>query len=459
MKNNDTNCSTEPRIVAALDIGTTKIATIVGYQNEEGQIEVLGYGKNVSTGVQHGAIINLNKTTNDIMKSTEQAKLNSGQAFDDVYVGVAGKHIRCFFQNHSIRRDNGREDIIQQSEIDAMMAGVANTPMRLGEQIVEIIPQQFVIDKQEPTTEPVGQLGEIIEGEFQIVTGNQDEIRKIVRCTNDAGYEATEIILEPMASGLSCLTQEDRQNGVVLVDIGGGTTDVIVYYDGAPVYTEVIPFGGNVITQDIAQVCAIPYDLAEQIKVQHGTCIVEKSNKDNTIIIPQRMGVPGGKAPEISETYLANIIALRVIESIINNVKAAIDASKYKNKLMNGIVITGGGASLRDLKDLFQFELLLTTRIGVPIYGFSRTTQSELRHPMFATAMGLLKYGITHSPEIQEENSDVEAVSTPKKKEQKNDQQKPHQQEKEGDKFPIRIKRTMLNSIKKWFESLMNATA
>ena len=251
--------------------------------------------------------------------------------------------------------------------------------------------------------DPVGELGNEVIGVYQIISGNEREIKKIVKCVNDANLNIREIVLEPIASGLACLSDREKQEGVVLVDIGGGTTDMVIFVDGSPVFTKVIPIGGNIITKDIAQVCRISEDVAEQLKVRYGTCVVEKSNANNMITIPR----PYGQNPiQISEYNLAQIINCRVQEEIINVVKSEVENSGYKDRLFAGLVLTGGGANLRNIKELCQFSLQLPTRIGVPDNSFAHNIPTELKHPMFATALGLLKFG------IQAENKEMPVEDT-----------------------------------------------
>ena len=385
----------DPQIVVGLDIGTTKIATIIGYKSSDARIDVLGYGKGESTGVQHGLIFNLNKTIEGIITSINTAKSRSNQEIDKVFVGVAGRHIKSLEYKHIITRRNGKEEIIRQEEIDKMIEDLENISVSPGEKVISVIPQRFIIDGvgERETNDPVGELGERILGYFQIITGNEHEIRKIIRCINEANLQVKDIILEPIASALSCLTQEEKKQGVVLVDIGGGTTDVAIYVDGAPVFTRVIPFGGNVITSDIAKICQITEEVAEKLKTTYGTCVVEKSNKNNYITIPQ---LHQSAPKQISETFLSEIIYSRVQTDILNSVKKAIDESGYTNRIISGIVLTGGGAMLKNIKELCQFTLQKPCRIGIPEIGFVPSIPAELKHPIYATALGLIKYGVEY---------------------------------------------------------------
>lgn len=405
------NDYTHSNMVVGLDIGTTKIATVIGFQNENGQIEVIGYGKSESTGVEYGEIKNINKTIEGIVLSKDIAVNRSNHEIDRVFAGIAGHHIKTSKYNHILYR-MGNEDPITQEEINQLKKDVSCVGVAPGEQIIDVIPQRYQIDRVRETLDPVGELGNEVIGLYQIITGNEREIKKIVNCVNGAGLGIQEIVLEPIASGLACLSPEEKREGVVLVDIGGGTTDMVIFIDGSPVFTKVIPIGGNIITKDIAQVCKITEDLAEQLKIKYGTCVVEKSNANNVITIPR----PYGQGTiEISEYNLAQIINCRVQEEIINIVKNELENSGYRDKLYAGLVLTGGGANLKHIRELCQFSLQLPTRIGTPGNSFSRTIPTDLKHPMYATALGLLKYGILAQEESQPANN-TEKSKTPTEK-------------------------------------------
>jgi len=439
----------QPQIIVGLDIGTTKIATIIGFQNNEGKIDVLGYGKGDSMGVQHGLIYNINKTVDGINVAKNTAISRSGVEFDTVYAGVAGRHITSMEFKHAITRRNGKEEVIRQDEIDKMREDLENISVRPGEKIITVIPQRFVIDSKRETTEPVGELGEVIVGYFQIITGNDFEIKKIIRCINDCDLTVNDIILEPIASALVCLTQEEKQQGVVLVDIGGGTTDVAIYVDGNPVFTKVIPIGGSIITKDIASVCQIPEDLAEKLKVKYGTCIIEKSNKDSFITIPQ---FHDGAPKQISEPYLAEIIYSRVQMDILTQIQKAITESGYERQIRAGVVLTGGGSSLRHLKELCHYTLQRNTRIGIPEIGFVNSIPVELKHPMFATSLGLLKHGIQESEPKEFEYEEEIIKSKPRTANREPRTPKPSIKKKEN-------KNSIWVSIKDFLDDLTEKTS
>ncbi len=385
------NSYNDNNLIVGLDIGTTKIATVVGYRNENGQIFVTGHGVSKSTGVEFGEIRNINRTVEGILRSKTLAEQHANFNIQNVYVGIAGHHIKTSkYSRHLYRYSN--KSPITQDEIDKMKEDVFEVAVPPGEKIIDVIPQRYLIDNvPAKDTDIVGMLGNEIIGIYQIVTGKEQEIEKIVLCGNQAELALNEIILEPLASGLACLSEEEKRSGVALVDIGGGTTDLIIYVDGSPVYTKVISLGGNVITHDIAEVCKISEEVAEKLKVSFGTCVVDKSNENNLITIPRNHGQ---EPIQINENYLAQIINCRVQEEILQSIKKEIDNSGYKDRLFSGIVLTGGGANLKHLRELCQFTLQMPTRIGLPDNGFSKNIPSDLKQPMYATALGLLKYGI-----------------------------------------------------------------
>ena len=396
MRNKSIN-ETLPEIMVGLDIGTTKIAVVVGSKGPDGKIDIHGYGKAESTGIQHGLIYNLSKTIDGINVAKELTKTRCNLKIDSVYVGVAGRHIKSIEYKHTFTRINGKDRIIEQEEIDDVIEDLKSISINPGEKVIDVIAQRFIIDRCRETFEPVGEVGEVIDGYFQIMTGNEAEIKKIIRCVEAANLDVKDIILEPIASGLSCLSQEEKKNGVIMVDIGGGTTDVAIFMDGEPVFVRVIPIGGDVITNDIATLCKVPEETAEKLKTTYGTCVVEKSNSNNFITIPQLHAI---NPIQISETSLAQIIYARVQEGILNEVKAAIEKSGYADKIKSGIVLTGGGSMLRHLKELFQYSFHCPVRIGLPEMGFVSNILPDLKNPMYSTGLGLLKYGIEQEKQM-----------------------------------------------------------
>ena len=467
MKEADEEMTNLPDLVVGLDIGTTKIATIIGYKSD-GKIDIIGHGKGESTGVQHGLIYNINKTVDGINVAKEQAE-NRTDCFkvNKVFVGVAGRHIKSIEYRHVITRINGKNFVIKQEEIDQMLADLENISVPSGERIITVIPQYYIIDKEINTTEPVGMLGELIEGYFQLITGNESEIKKILLCVESAGLTAEDIILEPIASGLSCLSEEEKKQGVALVDIGGGTTDLAIYCDGSPVFTKVIPIGGTIITRDISTVCKITEELAEKLKITCGTCIVEKSNANHYITLPQFHAV---QARQINETFLAKIINMRVQNDILDQVKREIENSGYADKLRAGVVLTGGGSTLKHIKELCQYTLQKPVRIGIPEFGFMRNIPNDLKHPMYATSLGLLKYGIekyekegvkNNSTDKKEETTHTHTLNEGGKKNEKKPKPtpKPNPKPNEGDNYTEKNTNPIMRKIQEFFEGLLDKTS
>ncbi len=385
-------------IVVGLDIGTTKVATIIGYLNNRGKIEILGHGKSTSKGVEFGLIQNLLKAQESIKTSVQIASNHARvDEINSVYAGIAARHIRTANCKHYIFRTN-HNALITQDELDAMKHDVENIALPPDQKIIAIIPQKYVIEDSadgasHESMDPVGELGSKITGFYQIITGNYHEIKKIHTCISNVNINAEELILEPIASGLSCLSEEEKQRGVALIDIGGGTTDMVIFQNGHPKFCKVIPFAGSVITKDIANVCNIPEDTAEELKVNHGSCIPAKSNPNrvSTILRPHQ------QTPlRITDEQLARIIYSRVHNDILGFVKKELENSGCMKILQNGagLVLTGGGAKLRHLVELCQFDLGLNTRIGIPGIGFADSLSNELKQPLYSTALGLLKYGI-----------------------------------------------------------------
>ncbi len=437
----------DSQIVVGLDIGTTKIVAVVGQKDSTG-VEIFGYGRGKSLGVEHGLIMNLKHTVQGIQEAVSTAELKSDVSIQSVYAGIAARHINSLSYKYGIVRRNGRETIIEEDEITAMINSVRGVGVGPGEQVIGVIPQHFIIDNTRKVLDPVGELGISLEGYFQIITGKSDEIGKIVRCIQECSLEVNEIILEPFASALSCLTEEQKNVGTVIVDMGGGTTDIAIYLHGKAVYTKVIPFGASVITKDIATVCNISEEMAERLKIKYGTCVLEKANNDNIIPLPQIHS--NQQQTEISEYYLAHIIYTRVLNDILTPVRRAIEDSGYAQAMRNGygVVLTGGGAKLKNIKELSEFALGLSTRIGVPTIGFSPSQSTEMKDPIFSTSLGLLKHGLEADSTLMDDTDD-EITTTASKK-------KSTAKKEDSD---IRSGNNIIGNISKFFEKIIEKTS
>lgn len=398
------------QFIVGLDIGTTKIATIIGCINSSGNVTILGYGKGESKGIMFGEVNNLIKTTSSIANSIRIAKQQAGiERIEEAVIGIAARHIKSRNKKLNIFRVNGFDNIIKQDEVNEMINMIKKSTCDPGETIITVIPQKFTINNSTDTNDPVGWVGENLEGEFQLITGSEREIQKIGKCTLDAGIKIKDIVLEPIASSLVCLKQTEKQEGVLLIDIGGGTSDMAIYFEDKPVFTKVIPIGGNIITQDIATVCNISFETAEKIKQQCGKCIVEKSNQDHFIKFPF-----AGEERQISEPYLAEIIYYRVTDGILKPILYALQESGYANRVKS-IVLTGGGSRLEYIKELCQYTLGKPTRIGIPEIGFAQNIPENLKNPIFSTALGLLKHGINElEKNNQSDEEEFEEEENPK---------------------------------------------
>jgi cell division protein FtsA len=378
-------------IVVGLDIGTTKIACFVGRKNEHGKIEIIAMGKSESLGVGRGIVENIDKTVQSILaavKQTEEAQ-DGRLKIVNVNVGIAGQHIRSM-QHRGIYNRKERKGEISQADVDYFIDEMYNMVMPVGEEIITVIPQEYIVDNLNKIKEPIGMPGSRLEANFHIITGQVTNVQNIRRCVDRAGLKVKDIILEPIASADAVLSDEEKEAGVVLVDIGGGTTDVAIFQDGLIRHTAVIPFGGNIITQDIKEGCKIMQKPAEALKVGYGSALAMETKGNEVVCIP---GLRGRPAKEITLTNLASIIQARM-EEIIDLVDYEIKNSGYKNKLIGGIVVTGGGAQLQHLPQLFEYMTGMDTRIGYPNEHLANTNNlTELASPIYSTGIGLVMKG------------------------------------------------------------------
>lgn len=376
-------------IIVGLDIGTTKIATIVGRKNEHGKIEILGHGKTESYGVKRGVVSNIEDTVNSIRRAVDMASEISGVDIKFVNVGIAGQHIKSLQHRGSIiREDNDIE--ISEKDIETLNNNMFNLNMNPGEEIIDVIPQEYIIDGEEGIKQPVGMLGNSLEANFHIIIGQTAAAKNIYKCVRKAGLEVVDLILEPIASAESVLGEEEKEAGVVLVDIGGGTTDIAIFQDGIIRHTAVIPFGGDIISEDIKEGCTIIKKHAEELKVKFGSALASENREEEIVAIP---GLRGRPPKEISLKNLANIIQARM-EEIIEHVYYEIKNSGFEKKLIAGIVLTGGGAQLRHIGQLTEFMSGMDTRIGYPNEHLASEVPDELASPMYATGIGLVIEGI-----------------------------------------------------------------
>ncbi len=391
--------------VVGLDIGTTKIAAIVGRKNEYGKIEILAIGKAPSLGVKRGVVSNIEDTIRSIKAAIADAltkditiknsagvpqtfKLEQVCELNEVVVGIAGQHIKSLQHRGMIMRQKTEEEVAQK-DVDYLIDNMHRLVMQPGEEIIHVIPQDYIVDDEQGIRNPIGMAGVKLEGNFHIITGQVSAIKNIYKCVDRSNLKIFDINLEPLASAGSCLSDEEKEAGVVLVDIGGGTTDIAVFYDGIIRHTAVIPLGGNIITEDIKVGCSIITNQAELLKVKFGSALGAENQENEVISIP---GLRGRSHKEISVKNLAHIIQARM-EEILAFVMFEIKNSGYEKKMAAGIVVTGGGAQLKHLPQMVEYFVGMDCRIGTPNEHLAKSSEN-VTNPMFSTGVGLVMMGI-----------------------------------------------------------------
>jgi cell division protein FtsA len=441
-KTNQNNPSLASELVVGLDLGTTKIAAIVGRKNEFGKVEILGVGRAESLGVNRGVVVNIEQTVASIKAAIAIAADKANVDIGEVIVGIAGQHIKSMQHRGMITRQS-LDDEVNQKDIDNLIDNMHRLVMSPGEEIIHVIPQEYIIDSESGIKNPIGHAGIRLEGNFHIITGQVSAVKNIFKCVDRGGLKTVDLHLEPLASADAVLSDEEKEAGVVLVDIGGGTTDVAIFYDGIIRHTAVIPFGGNIITDDIKEGCGIIRTQAEQLKVKFGSALSQENQENEIISIP---GLRGRPHKEISVKYLAQIIQARM-EEILEFVLFEIKSSGYERKLAAGIVVTGGGALLKHLPQLVMLTTGMDCRIGTPNEHLAGN-DDELKNPLFATGVGLVMKGIekyerdskrgvnSAKPEIEVE------VQTEKQKKNEKSKVIGHSEKKVGSFFTSLIERT-----------------
>ncbi len=380
----------EQPIIVGLDIGTTKIAAIAGRKNEFGKLEILGFGRANSNGVKHGQVLNIDETIKAIKSALENCySSNPNLEINEVYVGIAGHHIKSLQTRGDIVRHDTNEEITQR-EIDQLVADQFKTYIPAGDQIIDVIPQEFTVDNFQNIPNPIGYGGVKVGANFHIITGDKNAIRNINRAVEKSGLHTKDLVLQPLASASAVMGSEDMEAGVAIVEIGGGTTDLAVFYEGILKHTAVIPFGGENITNDIKTGLGVLKTQAEQMKVQFGSALANEAKTNAFITIPGLRGMP---AKEISVKNLSNIIQARMSE-ILDFVTYHLKQVGLDNKMLNGgIVLTGGGSQLKHVIQLTEYVTGLNSRIGFPNEHLSSGHIDELAKPMYSTCIGLILKG------------------------------------------------------------------
>ncbi|MEL6674910.1 MAG: cell division protein FtsA [Bacteroidota bacterium] len=428
--------STE-KIVVGLDIGTTKICAIVGKRNEYGKINILGLGKAKSDGVSRGVVVNIEKTVQAIREAVAEAEKQSGIKIEVVHVGIAGEHVRSM-QHKGIITLNNPAFEIQQADVNRLHEDMFKIATQPGTEIIHVLPQEYSVDAQAGVVDPVGMSGVRLEGNFHIVTGQTTAANNIYKCVVRAGLEVAELILEPLASSAAVLTEEEKEAGVCLVDIGGGTTDIAVFENNIIRHTAVIPFGGNIVTEDIKHGCKVMKKHAELLKIQYGSAMSEAVTEDVVISIPGPRDRP---SKEIHKSMLAQVIQSRM-EEITEFVAAEIKNSGFEDKLVAGIVVTGGGSQLQHMKQCVEYVTGIDTRIGLPGEHLASGMVDEVNFPMYATGTGLVIMGLD-ATEQESKPSAGRSGSTP-------------QFSRAGMASGPKI--SFIDKVKTWFESTLTNT-
>lgn len=398
--------SSPGEIIVGLDIGTTKIVAIVGAKNEFGKLEIMGMGKAESLGVSRGVVSNIEKTVDAIRKAIKEAEEESGVDIRVVNVGIAGQHIQSH-QHRNMMTRQSTEDEIGQVDIDRLVDMMYRIPQQPGYEIIHVLPQEYIVDNEVGIKDPIGMSGIRLEANFHIITGQVTAANNLNKCVVKAGLEVADLILEPLASSEAVVSDEEKEAGVVLVDIGGGTTDIAIFQDGIIRHTAVIPFGGNIITEDIKEGCTVLKQQAELLKIRFGSALASETQDNEIVSIP---GLRGRDPKEISVKNLANIIQARV-EEIIEMVHYEIKASGFEKKLIAGIVLTGGGALLKNIRPLVEYMTGMDVRIGTPNEHLA-SADSEVKSPMYATSVGLVLMGFQRSDRQARKEGAVKTHST-----------------------------------------------
>jgi len=414
------------KIVAALDIGTTKICAIVGRMNQHGRLEILGMGRCNSEGVTRGLITNIEKTTQGILKAIEDASQQSMVDIKVVNVGIAGQYIKSSTHKGSIMRDNPN-DMISVEDVERLTNDMYKLVMPAGVQIIHVMPQDYSVDNEHGIKDPVGMVGSRLQADFHVIAARTDAVSNILRSVHKANLEIENIVLEPIASSMAVLMPEEKEAGVVLVDIGGGTTDIAMFYEGIIRHTAVIPFGGSIVTNDIKTGCMLLPADAEKLKIKFGFAMASQAANNQIVSIP---GLKNRPPKEISVKNLSYIIEARM-EEIIDIVFAEIVSSKFVDKMSQGVVLTGGGAQLNALKELFEMRTGLECRLGYPTEHLGKSKLEAMKNPMFSTALGLVMAGFKSVDERENQynlvrkQNHIKSITNPKQEQNVKEKRSP----------------------------------
>ncbi len=374
----------ERNLIVGLDIGTSKVVAIVGEINEEGEIEVIGIGTNPSRGLKKGVVVNIESTVHSIQRAVEEAELMADCEVHSVYAGIAGSHVRSL-NSHGIVAI--REKEVTASDVERAIDSARAVAIPADQKTLHVLPQEFVIDGQEGIKEPIGMHGVRLEAKVHMVTGAASAAQNIVKCVQRCGLEVDDVVLEQLASSYSVLTEDEKELGVCLVDIGGGTTDIAVFAGGAIQHTAVIPIAGDQVTNDIAVSMRTPTQYAEEIKIRYACALSQLANPDETIEVPS----VGDRPPRrLARQTLAEIVEPRY-EELFSLISDELRRSGFEPMIAAGIVITGGTSKMEGAVELAEEVFHMPVRLGVPQHVFGLA--DVVRNPIHATGVGLLLYG------------------------------------------------------------------
>ncbi|MFG1494017.1 cell division protein FtsA [Halobacteriovorax sp. GFR7] len=397
----------EKNIVVGLDVGTTKVCTIVGIQNISNQntgkaeLEIIGIGTHPSHGLKKGSVVNIDKTVRSIHNSLEEARLMAGVDIHSATIGIAGSHIYSF-NSSGVVAVKGNE--ISQDDVDRVLEAAKAVVMPSDREIIHVIAQEYKVDNTTGIKNPIGMCGTRLEAHVHIVTGSISLIQNLVKCVEHTGIRVENVTLQPIASSESVLSPEEKEMGTLLVDIGGGTTDLALWKDGALVHTQVIPVGGNHFTNDLAVALKIPHAEAERIKINHGSVLPEQVNQSAHITV---QGISGTKPREVQLNTVANVLGARA-EELFDLIKNIIKEKNLGDDISGGVVLTGGGAMIKGMPDIGEYLLERPLKIGFPI-AFGGMT-NIMQNPKFSTVLGLLLEASKGKEVDVEEEEDINQI-------------------------------------------------
>lgn len=388
----------DKNIIVGLDVGTTKVCTIVGLQHPNQELEIIGIGTHPSYGLKKGSVVNIDKTVRSIQNSLEEARLMAGVNITSATIGIAGSHIYSF-NSSGVVAIKGKE--ITQDDVDRVLEAAKAVVIPSDRDILHVIPQEFRVDNTTGIKNPIGMCGVRLEAHVHIVTGSIPLIQNLVKCVEQTGIDAEHVTLQPLASSEAVLSYEEKELGVVLVDIGGGTTDIAVWKDGSLIHSQIIPIGGNHFTNDLAVALKIPHNEAERIKINHGSVLAEQLNQSAHITV---QGLSGTKPREVQLSVVAEVLGARA-EELFDVVRAMVDEKKLMNEVSGGFVLTGGGALIKGMPELGEYILMRSCKIGFPI-PFGGMT-NIMQNPKYSTVLGLLLEASKRKPYVHTQGQSV----------------------------------------------------